>query len=193
MRVLQLSRQRNVRNYIMGHVAETRKIYRDQERNSVKLWLERKWEEKKIVVRRCPHGVWYGRERERERKRSSGKPWNLEITPECTRLCRLTETARLLKNVKSVFTRRSNAASRVNVEVELSRKLASSTESYTSEKLFISTLRCSDNSSLPTRSLESIGSSSRDSRDSRTFFLFTSVVNSSTPRLQRTYSYYFAL
>lgn len=38
------------------------------------------------------------------------------------RLCRLTETARLLKNVKSVFTRRSNAASRVNVEVELSRK-----------------------------------------------------------------------
>lgn len=36
--------------------------------------------------------------------------------------CRLTETARLLKNVKSVFTRRSNAASRVNVEVELSRK-----------------------------------------------------------------------
>lgn len=40
------------------------------------------------------------------------------------RLCRLTETARLLKNVKSVFTRRSNAASRVNVEVELSRKLS---------------------------------------------------------------------
>lgn len=39
------------------------------------------------------------------------------------RLSRLTETARLLKNVKSVFTRRSNAASRVNVEVELSRKL----------------------------------------------------------------------
>lgn len=38
------------------------------------------------------------------------------------RLSRLTETARLLKNVKSVFTRRSNAASRVNVEVELSRK-----------------------------------------------------------------------
>ncbi|KAL6426436.1 hypothetical protein ACFW04_009128 [Cataglyphis niger] len=36
----------------------------------------------------------------------------------------LTETARLLKNVKSVFTRRSNAASRVNVEVELSRKLS---------------------------------------------------------------------
>lgn len=36
--------------------------------------------------------------------------------------CRLTETARLLKNVKSVFTRRSNAAARVNVEVELSRK-----------------------------------------------------------------------
>ncbi|KAJ8667378.1 hypothetical protein QAD02_009040, partial [Eretmocerus hayati] len=32
----------------------------------------------------------------------------------------LTETARLLKNVKSVFTRRSNAATRVNVEVELS-------------------------------------------------------------------------
>jgi len=44
------------------------------------------------------------------------------------RLCRLTETARLLKNVKSVFTRRSNAASRVNVEVELSRKLFFSTE-----------------------------------------------------------------
>lgn len=40
------------------------------------------------------------------------------------RLCRLTETARLLKNVKSVFTRRSNAASRVSVEVELSRKLS---------------------------------------------------------------------
>lgn len=40
------------------------------------------------------------------------------------RLCRLTETARLLKNVKNVFTRRSNAASRVNVEVELSRKLS---------------------------------------------------------------------
>lgn len=40
------------------------------------------------------------------------------------RLYRLTETARLLKNVKSVFTRRSNAASRVNVEVELSRKLS---------------------------------------------------------------------
>ncbi|XP_025986710.2 probable phospholipid-transporting ATPase IA isoform X10 [Solenopsis invicta] len=36
----------------------------------------------------------------------------------------LTETARLLKNVKSVFTRRSNAASRVSVEVELSRKLS---------------------------------------------------------------------
>ncbi|KOC64948.1 putative phospholipid-transporting ATPase IA [Habropoda laboriosa] len=33
----------------------------------------------------------------------------------------LTETARLLKNVKSVFSRRSNAASRVNVEVELSQ------------------------------------------------------------------------
>ncbi|XP_039305237.1 probable phospholipid-transporting ATPase IA isoform X2 [Solenopsis invicta] len=33
----------------------------------------------------------------------------------------LTETARLLKNVKSVFTRRSNAASRVSVEVELSQ------------------------------------------------------------------------
>lgn len=48
------------------------------------------------------------------------------------RLCRLTETARLLKNVKSVFTRRSNAASRVNVEVELSRKLSfPQTHSYT--------------------------------------------------------------
>ncbi|XP_043604828.1 probable phospholipid-transporting ATPase IA isoform X2 [Bombus pyrosoma] len=33
----------------------------------------------------------------------------------------LTETARLLKNVKSVFTRRSNAASRVNTDVELSQ------------------------------------------------------------------------
>ncbi|XP_014614054.1 PREDICTED: probable phospholipid-transporting ATPase IA isoform X2 [Polistes canadensis] len=33
----------------------------------------------------------------------------------------LTETARLLKNVKSVFTRRSNATSRANVEVELSQ------------------------------------------------------------------------
>lgn len=39
--------------------------------------------------------------------------------------CRLTETARLLKNVKSVFSRRSNAVSRVNIEVELSRKLLS--------------------------------------------------------------------
>lgn len=34
---------------------------------------------------------------------------------------RLTETARLLKNVRSVF-KRSNTASRVNNEVELSRK-----------------------------------------------------------------------
>ncbi|XP_011055013.1 PREDICTED: probable phospholipid-transporting ATPase IA isoform X3 [Acromyrmex echinatior] len=40
----------------------------------------------------------------------------------------LTETARLLKNVKSVFTRRSNAASRVNVEVELSHGFAFSQE-----------------------------------------------------------------
>ncbi|CAK9825989.1 hypothetical protein ANTRET_LOCUS3908 [Anthophora retusa] len=45
-----------------------------------------------------------------------------------TRLSRLTETARLLKNVKSVFTRRSNAASRVNVEVELSHGFAFSQE-----------------------------------------------------------------
>lgn len=48
---------------------------------------------------------------------------NLSKTILNARLSRLTETARLLKNVKSVFTRRSNAASRVNVEVELSRKL----------------------------------------------------------------------
>lgn len=47
------------------------------------------------------------------------------------RLCRLTETARLLKNVKSVFTRRSNAASRVSVEVELSRKLSPSIDTRT--------------------------------------------------------------
>ncbi|XP_043252850.1 probable phospholipid-transporting ATPase IA isoform X4 [Colletes gigas] len=40
----------------------------------------------------------------------------------------LTETARLLKNVKSVFTRRSNTASRVNVEVELSHGFAFSQE-----------------------------------------------------------------
>ncbi|XP_014298491.1 probable phospholipid-transporting ATPase IA isoform X3 [Microplitis demolitor] len=40
----------------------------------------------------------------------------------------LTETARLLKNVKSVFTRRSNAATRVNVEVELSHGFAFSQE-----------------------------------------------------------------
>ncbi|KAL0115360.1 hypothetical protein PUN28_010712 [Cardiocondyla obscurior] len=40
----------------------------------------------------------------------------------------LTETARLLKNVKSVFTRRSNAASRVSVEVELSHGFAFSQE-----------------------------------------------------------------
>ncbi|KAK9305516.1 hypothetical protein QLX08_003517 [Tetragonisca angustula] len=40
----------------------------------------------------------------------------------------LTETARLLKNVKSVFTRRSNAASRVNTEVELSHGFAFSQE-----------------------------------------------------------------
>ncbi|KAK2584751.1 hypothetical protein KPH14_007079 [Odynerus spinipes] len=40
----------------------------------------------------------------------------------------LTETARLLKNVKSVFTRRSNATSRANVEVELSHGFAFSQE-----------------------------------------------------------------
>ncbi|XP_015429019.1 PREDICTED: probable phospholipid-transporting ATPase IA [Dufourea novaeangliae] len=40
----------------------------------------------------------------------------------------LTETARLLKNVKSVFSRRSNAASSVNVEVELSHGFAFSQE-----------------------------------------------------------------
>ncbi|XP_071863932.1 ATPase phospholipid transporting 8A1 isoform X3 [Bombus fervidus] len=40
----------------------------------------------------------------------------------------LTETARLLKNVKSVFTRRSNAASRVNTDVELSHGFAFSQE-----------------------------------------------------------------
>ncbi|XP_044578260.1 probable phospholipid-transporting ATPase IA isoform X4 [Cotesia glomerata] len=40
----------------------------------------------------------------------------------------LTETARLLKNVKSVFTRRANAATRVNVEVELSHGFAFSQE-----------------------------------------------------------------
>ncbi|XP_058806464.1 probable phospholipid-transporting ATPase IA isoform X3 [Phymastichus coffea] len=40
----------------------------------------------------------------------------------------LTETARLLKNVKSVFTRRSNAAARLNVEVELSHGFAFSQE-----------------------------------------------------------------
>lgn len=47
---------------------------------------------------------------------------NFSIVSQCT-ASRLTETARLLKNVKSVFTRRANAATRVNVEVELSRKL----------------------------------------------------------------------
>ncbi|XP_046487089.1 probable phospholipid-transporting ATPase IA isoform X4 [Neodiprion pinetum] len=40
----------------------------------------------------------------------------------------LTETARLLKNVKSVFSRRSNTASRVNNEVELSHGFAFSQE-----------------------------------------------------------------
>lgn len=50
------------------------------------------------------------------------------------RLSRLTETARLLKNVKSVFTRRSNAASRVNTDVELSRKLFYLTTACNQEK-----------------------------------------------------------
>ncbi|XP_011297606.1 probable phospholipid-transporting ATPase IA isoform X1 [Fopius arisanus] len=40
----------------------------------------------------------------------------------------LTETARLLRNVKSVFMRRSNATTRVNVEVELSHGFAFSQE-----------------------------------------------------------------
>ena len=47
--------------------------------------------------------------------------------------CRLTETARLLKNVKSVFTRRSNAATRVNVEVELSRKSSGARRRHTAD------------------------------------------------------------
>lgn len=40
----------------------------------------------------------------------------------------LTETARLLKNVKNVFTRRPNAASTANIEVELSHGFAFSQE-----------------------------------------------------------------
>lgn len=77
------------------------------------------------------------REKEIEKIYSSSCPCNLDVRVFSlakaeriyklllnARLCRLTETARLLKNVKNVFTRRSNAASRVNVEVELSRKLS---------------------------------------------------------------------
>lgn len=37
-------------------------------------------------------------------------------------ICRLTETARLLKNVRNVFTFTRRSATRVNMEVELARK-----------------------------------------------------------------------
>lgn len=70
------------------------------------------------------------------------------------RLCRLTETARLLKNVKSVFTRRSNAASRVSVEVELSRKLSlPQTLAHIRRN---SRVRCPGSVPPPNRSSESI-------------------------------------
>lgn len=70
------------------------------------------------------------------------------------RLCRLTETARLLKNVKSVFSRRSNAASRVSVEVELSRKLSlPQTLAHIRRN---SRIRCQGSVPPPNRSSESI-------------------------------------
>lgn len=72
--------------------------------------------ERDLLIRRFVHAT-HGCEGALHQPRNSKSLLN-------ARLCRLTETARLLKNVKSVFTRRSNAASRVSVEVELSRKLS---------------------------------------------------------------------
>lgn len=86
------------------------------ERRFSKVDTEQKKREGIINSSICPCDAW-------TRGVPSGQP-RISKSLLNARLCRLTETARLLKNVKSVFTRRSNAASRVSVEVELSRKLS---------------------------------------------------------------------
>lgn len=54
---------------------------------------------------------------------------------ELTTFSRLTETARLLRNVRNVFSRRSNT--RVNMELELSREYQSNQKLQISISVFI--------------------------------------------------------
>ncbi|XP_014207463.1 probable phospholipid-transporting ATPase IA isoform X3 [Copidosoma floridanum] len=80
-----------------------------------------------LIVKAVKNTVWKSiTEAAREQEIRKSDPGNLFHAQDYR--SSLTETARLLKNVKSVFTRRSNAATRVNVEVELSHGFAFSQE-----------------------------------------------------------------
>lgn len=111
------NRRRRERNY-MKFALKLGTIGREfQEQNYRKIKKERKKLRRFIIRRLCPCNL------DMRECFLWPKPRIHKLLLNA-RLCRLTETARLLKNVKNVFTRRSNAASRVNVEVELSRKLS---------------------------------------------------------------------